>query len=150
MRNNYCVSAAYLMAMKDTKIALLKRKNTGYHDGEYSFIAGHIERNESPSLCIIREAKEEAGIEIEENDLKLVHIMYRKRENDNTNERIDFIYKADKWSGNIVNNEIEKCESIDWFNIIDIPNNIIPFVRAIIEEIEKGNMYSEYGWEKKT
>ena len=72
--------------------------------------------------------------------------MYRKREKENLNERIDFFYKVEGKYKDIKNMEPDKCESIDWFEINKLPNNIIPFINKVIEEISKGNIYSEYGW----
>ena len=41
---------------------LLERKKEGILDGQYTIIAGHIEMGESVLDAIIRESKEEAGI----------------------------------------------------------------------------------------
>lgn len=63
------------------KILMLRRENTGYEDGNYSVIAGHLDGHEEVIEAAIREAKEEAGIEIRFIDIKVVGIMHRK-END--------------------------------------------------------------------
>ncbi|MFH1669466.1 MAG: NUDIX domain-containing protein [Candidatus Woesearchaeota archaeon] len=59
------VPASYLTLFKDDKVLLLRRFNTGYEDGNYSMVAGHVDPGETFTQCIIREAKEEAGIELE-------------------------------------------------------------------------------------
>ncbi len=79
MARNVSVPAAYLVLHDSGRILLLQRENTGYQDGHYSFIAGHVENGESFSECIIREAFEEAGIVIDENDLEFLHTMYGRR-----------------------------------------------------------------------
>ena len=148
MNRNVCIPAAYLIIKRKNEIILLKRKNTGYEDGNYSFIAGDVEKGESFKGCIIREAKEEAGIKICESDLHLVHIMYRKKKNNDKHERIDSFYEADKWKGNISNLEPEKCSELKWFNKDNIPENTIPFIKKVLEQIEKKVFFTEFGWQK--
>ena len=55
---NLNVPASYLVLMKDHKVLLLQRANTGYHDGDYSIIAGHVEKDETFTDAVIREARE--------------------------------------------------------------------------------------------
>ncbi|HIE41446.1 MAG TPA: NUDIX domain-containing protein, partial [Candidatus Aenigmarchaeota archaeon] len=65
------IPTVYLVLIKDNKILLSRRFNTGFHDGEYSFPAGHLDGNETLIQAMVREAKEEIGIELKPEDLKL-------------------------------------------------------------------------------
>ena len=58
------VPSVYVMLMKDGQIILARRYNTGYCDGEYSFPAGHLEGNETSTAALLREVKEEIGVDI--------------------------------------------------------------------------------------
>ncbi|MCY3771907.1 MAG: NUDIX domain-containing protein [Gemmatimonadetes bacterium] len=78
------------------EILMLRRTNTGYEDGNYSVIAGHLDGHEEVIEAAVREAKEEAGIEIRSIDIEVVGVMHRK-END---ERISFFLAASRWCGN--------------------------------------------------
>ena len=51
--------ASYLILKRDNEILMHLRQNSGFMDGHYSFVAGHLEPREGPTECIIREAKEE-------------------------------------------------------------------------------------------
>ena len=51
------IPASYLVLFDHNKVLLLRRFNTGYEDGNYSLIAGHVEEGETFTKCIIREAK---------------------------------------------------------------------------------------------
>ena len=64
------IPEAHIFLMNDNhEVLLLRRFNTGYEDGNYSVIAGHIDGNEEVKAAAIREAREEAGIEIRPSDI---------------------------------------------------------------------------------
>lgn len=74
------IPSVYLILIKDNKILLLRRYNTGFMDGYYSFPAGHVEPNETLTQAMVREAKEEIGIDVNQKDLKLIHISIEKNQ----------------------------------------------------------------------
>ena len=85
------VTSVHLILIKEGKVLLLRRYHTGYKDGNYSVVAGHIDGNESVIKAMQREAMEEAGIKIQETDLKIVHVMHRKSED---RENIDYFFDS--------------------------------------------------------
>lgn len=135
--------AAYLALEKDGQILLLRRANTGYQDGNYSLVAGHLDGNETAKNCIIREAKEEAGITLHPEDLNVAHVMHRFAPD---REYIDVYLTSKKWNEDITNMEPHKCDDLSWFSIDDLPSNIIPEVKLALENIKKKNFYGEFGW----
>lgn len=144
MKKRYQITpAVYLMLVKNEKILLLRRFNTGYEDGNYSMVAGHIENGETVKQSIIKEAKEEANIKLNKKDLEVIHAMYRKGPNDG---RIDIFIKAKKYSGKIQSMEPKKCDDLQWFPLKKLPKNMIPCIRYGIKCIEKKIFYSEFGW----
>lgn len=136
------ISAVHLMLIKDNKILLLRRCNTGYEDGNYSVVAGHIDGNEEIKTAMIREAQEEAGIIINENDIEIVGVMHRK----STDERIDFFLKCEKWGNEITNMEPNKCDELKWVDINALPDNVIPYIKKSIENYLDNIMFDSYGW----
>jgi len=143
------IPASYLTLVKDNEILLLRRFNTGYEDGKYSMIAGHVDQGETFTECIIREAKEEAGIQLKAEDLRIAHVMHRNSQTTESNERIDVFFVAERWDGEIINKEPHKCDDLSWFNLNELPENIIPYIEHVINCIIDEVYYSEYGWEKK-
>ena len=134
------VVAVYLIVMKDDKTLLYLRQNTGYCDGMYSLIAGHVEKGESLSEAIIREAKEEAGITISQKNLKSVCSMYRKSDS----ERVDFFFQLVDFEGKIENMEPHKCTELEFYPINDIPKNTIGYVKEVISNNIKS--ICDFGW----
>lgn len=142
------IPTVYLILMKDNKILLSRRYNTGFHDGEYSFPAGHLTENETLIQAIIREAKEEIGIKVNPEDLKLIHVIHRKKEKDREEDRINFFFIAKKWAGAPKIMEPYKCDDLDWFPFNKLPKNIIPYIRQTIESFKNNVFYSEFGWKE--
>ncbi|MCI8352359.1 MAG: NUDIX domain-containing protein [Clostridia bacterium] len=136
------ICAVYLLLIKENKILLLKRANTGYEDGNYSLVAGHMDGNETIKQAMIREAKEEAGITIAEEDIEIVTFLHRKT----APERLDFFLKCDKWNGEIINKEPYKCSELNWYDINNLPSNIIPCVKKAIENYQNNIMFDNFGW----
>ena len=120
------VSAVHLFLVKDGKILLLRRFNTGYQDGNYSVPAGHIDGEEKATSAMIREAKEEAGIDISEKQLHMVHVMHKKSQE----EPINFFFEATEWQGEPKIMETNKCDDLSWFPINQLPPNIIPYLKS--------------------
>jgi 8-oxo-dGTP diphosphatase len=138
--------ASYLVLIKENKVLLSRRFNTGYEDGKYSMIAGHLEKGETFTKAIIREAKEEAGLIIKPEDLEIVHIMHRDNGRAENNEYIDTFILAKKWKGTIEIKEKNKCDDLSWFDLDNLPENILPHVRLALYNMKNKIFYSEYGW----
>jgi ADP-ribose pyrophosphatase YjhB (NUDIX family) len=142
------VPASYLLLLKDNKILLQKRFNTGYMDGFYSVPADHVDKGETFTQCIIREAKEEIGIDLSLPDLKVAHLMHRFSGGEwgELGYRIDVFIVAEKWQGNIEIKEPDKCDDLQWFELSNLPENIIPYIKVALENVKNKIFYSEFGW----
>lgn len=119
------------------QILLSKRKNTGYKDGEYELPGGHLEENEDLYEAMIREAKEELGISLNRENLKIVHITHHY-----TGKRMNFILETEKSNLEPRIMEVDKCEELKWVEINNLPENTMEKVKIIISYIEKGELYS--------
>src|SRR3989344_5083083 len=138
------VPAAYIILRDGNKILLQRRLNTGHYDGSYGFVSGHVEENESYSSGIIREALEEAGFKLKPEYIRFAHFMHRKGED---SERADVFFVAGRWDGEVQNMEPHKCDDLSWFERDNLPENLIPHLRNVLEYIDQNIIYSEHGWE---
>ncbi|TXH00299.1 MAG: NUDIX domain-containing protein [Candidatus Moraniibacteriota bacterium] len=138
------ILASYLVLIKEGKVLLARRANTGYYDGFYSVPAGHVEAGESFNQAFMREMSEEVGIHLQPEDFVVSHVMHRKAEDGS--ERTEAFYNITHWDGDIQNLEPEKCDDLSWFPIAALPKNTIPYMKHVIDCINKRVFYSEYGW----
>ena len=126
---------------------LQRRYNTGYHDGQYGLCAGHVEEKETFTETIIREAKEEIGLYIAENNLQLRYIAHLK---DAIGQRMCFFHDVWKWDGELENIEPEKVDEIGWFEDDNLPLMKLITRKCLdaISELSGGRPgYGEYGWD---
>ena len=147
MQRNLIRSIVLLFLMKDGKICLGKRQNTGSMDGCWALPAGHVEAGESAMQGMIREAKEETGIDIDPADLTCELVSYRRTEGIK-GEAVDFFFSCEQWQGEVINAEPEKCEGWAFFDFDDLPTPMVPSQVAAIKAWRAGKRYSEFGFER--
>lgn len=135
--------SVHMLLIKENKILLMRRKDTGFADGFYSMPAGKLEPKESVENAIIREVKEEINIDIKNETLKTIQVMNR---NGIDRERIDYFFTVDRWNGEIKNNEPNKCDDLKWFDLDYLPENIIPYIKEAIINYNKKINFSLFGW----
>ncbi len=134
--------AVHIFLRRDDEVLLLRRANTGYEDGKYSVIAGHLDGNEEVLAAAVRETMEEAGIELTPEHARVVGVMHRKADD----ERIDFFVEAWQWRGEVTNAEAHKCAGLDWYRLDGLPADVIPYVRQALENYRVGAWFDSFGW----
>lgn len=142
MERHKIIPAVFLIFEREGKILMARRANTGYMDGKLQMPSGHVEKGELPTETGVREAKEEVGVDIAPEDLILVHTSYRARIDD-ANERADYFFRVEKWSGELCNTEEEKCSELIWMSFDDIHEDTVPVIVKVLQHIRKGTSYSE-------
>lgn len=123
---------------------LLRRAGTGWGDGQYSVIAGHLDGGEEVLAAAAREAREEAGIDLDPAATRVVGVMHRRSDD----ERIDFFVQTTAWRGEPRNLEPDKCDDLRWFSLDGLPGNVVPYVRRAIENVRKDVWFDSFGWER--
>lgn len=122
----YASTAGYLI--KDKKVLLIKfNKKWGQ---VYAPIGGKVEEGETPTEGIIREFKEETGLDIYSPKLKGISYW-----NDGT-EGVIYVYRIDSYSGSVCKSEEGGLKWIDIKNINDIPQFDMntKFINCIFED----------------
>jgi 8-oxo-dGTP diphosphatase len=135
-----CV-AVYGLLWRDGKLLLLRRKGSGYRDGQLSLPAGHLDGGESTVDGLRRELREELGIEATTQSLKCV--MHRAREAADDAEYVDFFFHVDTWRGEPAIQEPDKCAELVWADPYDLPRDVVDYIRAAVIGSER---LMEHGW----
>ena len=131
-----------LILKKGRQVLLSKRMNTGYFDGHWGVISGHVERGESATQAAIREAYEEAGIVVHPESLKMGHAMYRIHDRLN----LDLFFVTESWERSVQNLEPHKCSELQFFKLDAFPSPTIPYIAKAFRKISEESAYSEEGW----
>jgi 8-oxo-dGTP diphosphatase len=119
-----------------------QRQNTGYEDGTWHLPSGHLEAVESVVAALIREAKEEIGVIIDEHEVEFCHVMH----NSSSGGRVAFFFIVHRWTGEPTNLEPDKCSGLRWFPLAALPDQLIPYCRAALEHIASDHCFSTFGW----
>jgi 8-oxo-dGTP diphosphatase len=152
-QRNTVIPAVFLLLKRGNEIFLQRRFNTGFQDGQYTLISGHVDKGEPPTVATCREAKEEAGIIVLEKHLNLEQVLYRRgfdRTGDGFDhaqaERVDFFFSAETWEGEPRIAEPDKCDKVGWFPIDALPENLFPIVRAFLKDFPNPPFYKHMGY----
>jgi 8-oxo-dGTP diphosphatase len=137
------VPAAYVVFLREgpngAEVLLHLRQGTGYMDGHWATIAGHVEAGESVLAAAVREASEEVGVEIAEADLVPLTVMQRTQNNDDPiEERVDFIFTCRLWIGEPRRAELDKSAALGWFPLSDLPSPVVPHELLVLERLASG------------
>ncbi|WP_227997114.1 NUDIX hydrolase [Nocardia australiensis] len=132
----------HLLLRRGDEVLFGQRRNTGFEDGAWHLPSGHLEAGESVVAALIREAEEEIGVTIAPEDVHFGHIMH----NSSSGGRMAFFFTVRTWQGEPSNREPEKCSTLEWFAADALPNHMIDYCRAAMQDIRDGTAFSVYGW----
>lgn len=128
-----------LLEQEDHVVALKRRKKIG---GGYGLIGGTVSPGETLKEALIREAFEEVGISIDEDLLKLVHVMHRMNKIKQSESLVFFFLYLGK-PDTIVVKEPHKFKEIVWLPINNLPMKMSESLAEGIVSSVKGIDYSE-------
>ncbi len=119
-----------LYAIKNNKLLLSRRQNKGWMDGYLCAPGGHVEKGETPTQAMIREAKEELGVEISATDLEFLCVAAR---NNSPTEYVAYEFLLMDKNYEFTNTEPELCSELVWVELSNLPDDIIDDFKQIID-----------------
>ena len=144
MKGTTNVPGVCVLIRKQGKGLFVLRENTGFKDGEYCVPGGHVDPDETFRQAACREVMEEVGLHIRPEDLVYKLTVQRKAAKD---IRIDIWFEVMAWTGEPRNGAPEEHAAVEWLDLDDLPENIIDYNSAGIENIGQSVSYAEFGWE---
>ena len=116
--NNYII--VVLAFIQNSKGEFLIQKRSLKKDGKYGSTGGHAKTGENSITAMITEIKEELGITVNSQDLKLI---YSGRE-DNTQVFFDIYYLNKDFEISDLTLQEDEVESVSWLSIDESENLI--------------------------
>lgn len=143
------VPASYVYLLRDgdagRQVLLQLRRNTGYMDEHWAAAAaGHVERGETAYDAARREATEELGVG--DVDLRFELTMQRTRHDLPIDERVDFFFTAQSWTGEPTIQEPEKCAELRWYELAALPDPVVPHEAYALASLGTGQPYLTFGF----
>lgn len=128
-----------------TQVLLQHRHNVSVlNDLWDTAVTGRVEQGESMRQALCREAQEELGLTIREEDLRfsaLGHVLVWPGYT-----YYNGYFEAVAWQGEPRICEPDKCDRIGWFDLDDLPEDMIPERRQAIFNHFAGIRYHEVGF----
>ena len=134
----------HLILIERGKVLMLLRANTGFADGSWSVPGGCLNEGEPLPAGAAREGLEELGIVIDPGDLTFAYVCHHF--DPDGQARIGVFFAAAHWSGQPFNAEPGKCNELAWFNLDELPDDVVPYIRTGIQAYRRRDVFSLDGW----
>lgn len=134
----------HLLLMRDGRVLLGRRVNTGYGDGAYEPPSSRLAERETIVEAAIRVAAAQTGIALSPSHVSLAHVMHDV----SGAGRIAFFLTADGWDGEpgggADSHSAASYSDFDWFDVDDLPANMIDRARVAVRNYAAGAGFSTY------
>lgn len=141
----HMVVGVHLLLFHEDAVLLGRRRNTTYAEGRWHTPAGHLLKGESITRGMVREAWEELGIRIREEDLELVHALHHLDADDGRG-RIQLFFRTSAYEGQISNREPDKCHELAFWPITKLPDLVVDYTAHALQQLGAGRAVSVLGW----
>ena len=102
--------------------------------------AGHVDKGEDVYQALVREAREELNIDI--NDKNIEDTFVVNRINKNLKPYYDVYFVIKNYKGIIKINEPNKCQELKWVLLDNMPDDVIEFEKIALTNYKKGIKFS--------
>lgn len=138
-----------LVLTSGSQVLLALRHDTGAFDGQWNVPSGKLEAGEDVVAGMLRETREEIGLALPREDLRLATVAHLRYPYDPARLGLFFHVRHDpERHGEPVNAEPHKCKEIRWFPVDGLPINTVPYTAAGVAAYRNGTPLMLDGWNK--
>lgn len=127
--------AVYALLRRDGQLLLLRRAGSGFHDGELSLPAGHVDGGEDAVSAVIREVAEELRVTVQRPDCTLALTGHSGPERPGDDSYVDLFFSVEGWTGEPGIGEPDRCSELVWVPEQDLPADVVPYVAEAVRAI---------------
>jgi 8-oxo-dGTP diphosphatase len=138
--------AVYAVLRHEDRVLLLRRAGSGFHDGELSLPAGHVDEGEYALSAVVREVAEELLVTVRPEDCTLALTGHSGPESPGDDTYVDLFFTVSRWSGQPVVGEPGKCTELVWAPADNLPPDVVPYVSEAIQAIMSEQRPRLLGW----
>lgn len=131
-------TAVFVILEQNNKVFFLRRANTGWADGMLTIPAGHVDKGDFIKEAAIKEAKEEASVDVQIEDLEFIHVDYIR------DEYVNFYFRAKKWTGEPRLGEPHLASEVLWIDKNNLPEDVTPQLKRLFQQMNEGSYFSEF------
>ncbi|MEW2387837.1 trifunctional class I SAM-dependent methyltransferase/NUDIX hydrolase/VOC family protein [Streptomyces venezuelae] len=119
----------HLILRRGDEVLLARRSGTGYGGGLLHLPSGHVEDGEDVRAAVIREAREEIGLDLDPADLRVEAVVQHR--GPGQAPRTGWFFSAEHGAGGEpVNAEPDKCSELVWHPLSALPHDMVAYCRA--------------------
>ncbi|MEU6235713.1 NUDIX domain-containing protein [Kitasatospora sp. NPDC047058] len=142
------VAAVIVHDLEGRRVVLLRRgPGAKFARGLWDLPVGKNEPGEPITETAVRELKEETGVIVAPEDLRLVHVIHGARGVEAPNGFLTVVFAAHRWSGELVNGEPAKHSEVAWVGVDAVPEEFVSTTKeALISYLGNGPSVSLDSW----
>jgi 8-oxo-dGTP pyrophosphatase MutT (NUDIX family) len=132
----------HAMLLRDGRIFMLRRARTGFMDGYYALPGGHVDEGESVRQALIREVREETGVEVTDPQPRCVLPYISGR-----HQGINFVFDCPVFRGEPYIAEPDLFDECHWADPAAIAQPAPEWIEDALDLDGSANWYRELRWD---
>ena len=133
------VAAVIVHDLEGERVVLIQRgPRAKFAQGMWDLPVGKSEPGEPITQTAIRELKEETGLLVAPEDLRLVHVIHGARGVEAPNGFLTVVFATHRWTGDLSNEEPAKHSQVAWAPTKAIPTEFVPTTASALHRYLTG------------